>query len=326
MDAGILITIAAFAAAFLGVFAVNLVVVDIFQRDRQETLARLNNELMEQQRLRAKESVESRKGTDEFEEVLARAASESQDRKGLLQRLDEAIYQSGRNTSRGKIFLNSSIACFIGMLLGFVITRSAIVAAICGGVFAPIPFIALSIARLKRMTAILEQLPDALELMSRVLRAGQSITQGIGAVAEEFQPPISMEFGYCYEQQNLGLAPEVALHELSQRTGLLEMRIFVLAVLVHRQSGGNLTSMLDNIADVVRQRFKLRLEVKSLTAEGRFQAIVLLALPLVTWIGMYFIVRDYALKLFEHPPLIIATLSGMLFGAVWIRKIVNFDF
>lgn len=326
MSFGIFIIIAAFAAAFLGVFAVNLVVVDIFQRDRQETLARLNKELMEQQKLRAKESINTRKSKDEFEEVLSRAAAESQVRKGLLQRLDETIYQSGLDISRSKIFFNSCIIGAIGGLIGLLITRNWIFSAALSGLFATIPFIALSIARQKRMTALLEQLPDALELMSRVLRAGQSISQGIGAVADEFQPPISMEFGYCYEQQNLGLAPEVALHELSQRTGLLEMRIFVLAVLVHRQSGGNLTTMLDSIANVVRDRFKLRLEVKSLTAEGRFQAIVLLALPIVTWVGMFFIVREYALKLFEHPPLIIATLSGMTIGAIWIRKIVNFDY
>jgi tight adherence protein B len=326
MTGGVVIVIAAFAAAFLGVFTINLVVVDIFQRDRQEALARLNRELMEQQKQRAKESVQKREKKDEFEEVLLRAAEDTQHRKGFVQRFDEVIYQSGLNVSRSSILMKAVLLAAIGAALGFVVTRSGVVAGALGGLFAPLPLMYVSFARRRRMHALLSQLPDALELMSRVLRAGQSITQGISAVADEFSPPISMEFGYCYEQQNLGLAPEVALHELSQRTGLLEMRIFVLALLVHKQSGGNLTTMLDSISKVVRERFKLRVEIKSLTAEGRLQAIALLALPVVMWIGLFIIVREYALKLFEHPPLVAATLAGMVLGAAWIRKIVNFDF
>ena len=326
MSIGVFFVVAAFAAAFLGVFTINLVVVDIFQRDRQETLARLNQELMEQQKLRAKESVQGRNKKDEFEQILSRATAETDERKGMIQRLDEAIYQSGVNATRSGVLMKAALFAALSAAIVFLVTRNGIVAGATGGIFAALPIMYISFARRRRMHALLEQLPDALELMSRVLRAGQSITQAINAVADEFSPPLSMEFGYCYEQQNLGLAPEVALHELSQRTGLLEMRIFVLALLVHKQSGGNLTAMLDSIAHVVRERFKMRVEIKSLTAEGRLQAIALLALPIVLWLGLFFIVRDYAMKLFDHPPLVVATAAGMVVGAAWIRKIVNFDF
>lgn len=326
MSIGIFFVITAFAAAFLGVFAVNLILVDVFQRDRQETLARLNKELMEQQKLRAKEDAGKRSSGNDFEDVLRQAAAESQQKKGIIQRLDESIYQSGLNVSKSRIMINACLAGGVGLMLGYLITRSAIATGVFGGLFATVPFFYLNYARNRRMNALLQQLPDALELMSRVLRAGQSITQGIHSVAEEFKPPISVEFGYCYEQQNLGLAPQVALHELCQRTGLLEMRIFVLAVLVHKQAGGNLTSMLDSIAHVVRERFRMKTEIKSLTAEGRLQAIALLALPVVMWIGLFFIARDYAMSLWEHPPLVLVTGVGMVAGALWIRKIVNFDF
>jgi tight adherence protein B len=106
----------------------------------------------------------------------------------------------------------------------------------------------------------------------------------------------------------------------------MEVKIFVLAVLVHRQAGGNLTELLDNIAHVVRQRFKMRREIKSLTGEGRMQAIVLLALPIVVWFGLFFVTRDYALALMDHKSLLIATIASMLVGTLWIRSIVNFDF
>ena len=106
----------------------------------------------------------------------------------------------------------------------------------------------------------------------------------------------------------------------------MEIKIFVLAVLVHRQAGGNLTELLDNIAHVVRQRFKMRTEIKSLTAEGRMQAAVLLALPILVWFGLFAVSRNYAMALIEHRSLLIATITTMLLGTLWIRRIVNFDF
>ena len=148
----------------------------------------------------------------------------------------------------------------------------------------------------------------------------------MNAVAEEFKPPISSEFAYCYEQQNLGLAPEIAFRDLAQRTGILEIKIFVLAVLVHRQSGGNLAELFDKLSYIVRERFRIRGEIQSLTAEGRMQALILLILPLAIWAALFVINRAYALKLLEHPSLIIGMLIAMGVGAFWIRKIVNFDF
>jgi tight adherence protein B len=236
------------------------------------------------------------------------------------------MMQSGLQVSRTKVLFMCGVLGAACTLLVFAIFRNYLVAGLIGGVAGVIPIMYISIARRRRLEALRAQLPDAFELMSRILRAGQSVTQAIHAVSEEFKPPVNIEFGYCYEQQNLGLAPEVALHDLAQRTGLMEVKIFVLAVLVHRQAGGNLTELLDNIAHVVRQRFRMRREIQSLTGEGRLQAIVLLALPVAVWFGLFFITRDYAMKLLEHTTLLVSTLVSMLLGAVWIRRIVNFDF
>ena len=322
---GALVVLAAFLGAFLGIFAVNLILVDLFQRDREETLRRLNEELLEQQRQRAREQARSTK-KDPLSEIIDEAARASQRPKGLLQKLEEVTMQSGLRVTSAKLLTIGFAFGVVGALITYPIARNLAIAGAVGGAVAAIPLLYVSSARRKRLDLLRSQLPDAFELMSRILRAGQSVTQGIQAVSEEFKPPISVEFGYCYEQQNLGLEPEVALHELAQRTGLMEVKIFVLAVLVHRQAGGNLTELLDNIAHVVRQRFKMRREIKSLTAEGRMQASVLLALPILVWIGLYFVTRDYALSLLQHPSLLITTLSVMLVGAAWIRRIVNFDF
>ena len=102
--------------------------------------------------------------------------------------------------------------------------------------------------------------------------------------------------------------------------------IFVLGLLVHRRSGGNLTELLDNLASITRERFKIRGKIKALTAEGRFQAAALLVLPVAAFLLLMFISRPYAVKLLEHPYLIVTGFVSMTFGAVWIRQIVNFDF
>ena len=138
----------------------------------------------------------------------------------------------------------------------------------------------VQLKRKARLEKLLSQLPDAFDLMARVIRAGQTMSQALQAVADEFDQPIAAEFAYCYEQQNLGLPPEVAFRDLARRTGLLEIKIFVLALLVQQQTGGNLAELLDKLADVVRERFRIRGKIKALTAEGRMQALVLLVLPL----------------------------------------------
>ena len=162
--------------------------------------------------------------------------------------------------------------------------------------------------------------------MSRVVRAGQTMSQALQAVADEFAQPVAAEFAYCYEQQNLGLSAEAALRDLARRTGLLEVKIFVLAILVQQQTGGNLAEMLDKLAVVIRERARIRGKIKTLTAEGRLQAIVLLALPVFLLVVLMILNPTYTGVLLEHTNLLIAVLVSEVLGALWIRKIVNFDF
>ena len=181
-------------------------------------------------------------------------------------------------------------------------------------------------ARRKRLEALRAQLPDAFELMSRILRAGQSVSQAMQAVSEEFRPPVNVEFGYCYEQQNLGLAPEVALHDLAQRTGLMEVKIFVAGSA--RPSPGR--RQLDGTARQHRARRAAAIQnEKGNQKPHRRRANAgcrSARLADRVWFGLFFIARDYAMALVEHTSLLIATLTSMLIGTLWIRRIVNFDF
>jgi tight adherence protein B len=168
--------------------------------------------------------------------------------------------------------------------------------------------------------------PDAFDLISRVVRAGQTTTQAMRAVADEFPRPISLEFLLCHEQMNLGLSAEDALRDLARRTGLLELKIFALAMVVHRQTGGNLAELLDKLAEVVRDRFRIQGMIKSLTAQGRLQAGILLSLPPVMFVLLMILRPEYEILVIKYPIMIVMSLSLMAAGALWIRRIVNFDF
>jgi tight adherence protein B len=130
----------------------------------------------------------------------------------------------------------------------------------------------------------------------------------------------------CSEQQNLGLDPELALRQLARRCGLIELKIFVVAVLVQRQVGGNLSDILLGLSNVVRERFRIMGLINTLTAEGRLQAIILMALPPFLLLIMVVMNREYTRSLLDNPQLLYGMAGSMFLGWLWIRKIVNFDF
>jgi tight adherence protein B len=191
------------------------------------------------------------------------------------------------------------------------------------GGLAPLAFVRH--CRTARRNRFLLQLPTAFELMARVLRAGHSVPQAFQAVADTFEDPIAGEFSYCQEQQNLGLLPEITFRDLARRTGVLEMKIFVMAMIIQRQTGGNLSEVLERLALTIRDRVRLRGHIRTLTAEGRLQAAVLLVLPLVMFFVMRMVNRAYTDVLLQHTSLLAAMGAAMIIGGWWIRKIVNFD-
>jgi tight adherence protein B len=176
-----------------------------------------------------------------------------------------------------------------------------------------------------RKDKLLHQLPDAFDLMASILRSGSSVPQALQAVAESMDPPVSGELTRCQKQLNLGLQAEITFQDMAQRSGIVEMRIFVMALLIQRQVGGNLSMVLERLAVLIRARLKLKKQVHTLTAEGRLQAMTLLVLPFVMFGAMMVINPEYAMTLFKQVPLLIATGVMMLVGALWIRRIVQFD-
>ncbi len=311
-----LLTFGAVVTAVGGVYSI---VSDLYLRDRSRFGQRIDDEFRRRQRDRVKRS-------QVFHDLDALIPGPEVQRPSLRRRLEIMIEQAAVEVTPERLGAIALVAAVgLGTVLGLA-RQSVILGAASAVVGLILPFAYVEVQRRSRMGKMLAQLPDAFDLMGRVVRAGQTTSQALQAVSDEFAQPIAGEFSYCFEQQNLGLSPELALRDLARRTGLLEIKIFVTALLVQQQTGGNLAELLDKLAHMIRQRAKLRGQIQTLTAEGRFQAMILLGLPIMLFFIMLVINHQYTSELLEHPTLIAAVLGLESIGAVWIYKIVNFDF
>jgi tight adherence protein B len=315
------LSVMTFLAGVTAVAGVYSILTDLFLRDRSRITRRIDVEFVKRQRHLARKLSLFKDPGQVGVEVQTHA-----DDRGVRRRFEAMVEQSGLNITPQRLLAQAAAA---GLVLGGIVgvlsqIPVAGLIAVPIGVVAPLCYVQR--VRRARTAKLLGQLPAAFELMSRVVRAGQTISQALRAVSDEFPPPLAAEFASCYEQQNLGLSLESALRDLARRTGLLEIKIFVLALLVQQQTGGNLAELLDKLSGIIRERFQMHGQIKTLTAEGRAQAAVLLVLPLVMF-GMILLFNpDYAGMLLARPALIAGCLVSEGLGALWIRQIVNFDF
>jgi tight adherence protein B len=311
-----------FLAVVTAVAGVYSTLSDLFLRDRSRVGRRVDVEFLKRQRDRARKSSLFK---DPGQFAVEVSALDDPD-PGFRLRFEAMIEQSGLGLTPGRLLARAAtVGLALGALVGL-LSRNPLAALVAMPIGAVAPLLYVRRVRDARLEKLLGQLPDAFELMSRVVRAGQTIPQALQAVSDEFQPPLASEFAFCYEQQNLGLTTEAALRDLARRTGLLEVKIFVLALLVQQQTGGNLAELLDKLSTVIRERFQIRGQIRTLTAEGRIQATVLVVLPLVMFGFILFFNRDYADMLLARPRLVVGCLVSEGIGALWIRRITNFDF
>jgi tight adherence protein B len=311
----------AFLAGVCGVAGIYSILADLFLRDR----TRMERRLQEAFRTRNKAARQAPLFKD-LEELKARVEAEEPAASSLSQKFRIMVDQSGL-----KLTANQLLTLAAGLGLGFgavagLLRQSFLMGVIASLVGACVPLLYVRTKQKARLNKMLAQLPDAFDLMARVIRAGQTMSQALQAVADEFDPPISGEFTYCYEQQNMGLSPDLAMRDLARRSGLLEMKIFVLAMMVQQQTGGNLAELLEKLASIVRERFRMKAKIRALTAEGRMQAAVLLALIPFMFLVILMVNRSYGQVLLERPSLLLATAISEAAGALWIRRIITFDF
>jgi tight adherence protein B len=201
----------------------------------------------------------------------------------------------------------------------------ALIAAIVGGL---LPLLYLKQRRRRRISMFEEQFPEGIDLMGRAIRAGHPLSAGIRMVSEETKDPIASEFRQIFEEQRFGLPFEEALLGLADRNELADVRIFVTALLVQREVGGNLAEILDKISQTIRARFTIRRQLRVYTAQGRLSGYVLGAMPIVVGLAIYGLNPDYIGLMFEESLgrfLLLAAVTMQVIGYLWIRHIVNIE-
>lgn len=308
-------------AASLGLVTLVGLLRDWWSGDAARVRERIDTELTERSRTRARNSIVRRLSAREMQRIVSQKESPW----WRPERLNLLIEQAGLSFSPYLVLLWSLGAFLLVALPGMAFLPRAwqgLVLAVGAG---SLPFVWLCHMRRRREDRLRQQLGDVFELMSSTMRAGQSITDSMRAVATDFPAPIAEEFFICAEQQNLGLDPEIAFRQLAARNRISEIKTFVVAMLVHRQTGGNLSEILQTLSRMVRERQQLVGEIESLTAEARLQAWILMSLPPFLLGAMVVLNPEYAKDLFDRPQLLQLMAVGMFAGWLCIRKIIQFD-
>ena len=214
----------------------------------------------------------------------------------------------------------------VGLALALSLRQTMLMALLLGGAFGAMPLGYLYWLKNQRMATFERQLPEALELVSRALRAGHALSVGLKIVGDEAADPIGQEFRRVYDEIAMGVALPQALQNMTERVNSVDVRFFVTSVMVQRETGGNLAEIIDSLAGIIRSRFELLLKVSALSAEGRFSAVILLGLPVVVGALLYKMNPDYMGLLFTDPmgqTFITAGSIMMVLGAIVMKRMVN---
>ena len=240
----------------------------------------------------------------------------------LKQMLDQADLQ----ITPSRLVMFSGMAGMLAALAVSMISISILLMIVVGVVAAAVPFFHLYWKRKKRFEQFLEHLPDALDLMSRALAAGHAFSESMHMVSTEMPEPIATEFRKTYEEQNLGLSLKLALENLTDRIPLLDLRMCVTAVLIQRETGGNLAEILEKVAHTIRERFRIMGDLKTLTTSSRISAWLLCGLPIFVTFAITFLNPEYMTILWKDQRghyLIATALMLQVTGMLIVRKILK---
>jgi len=243
-------------------------------------------------------------------------------------KVQSLIAQAGLKTKAGKVILVSTVVGLATYMVSDHFLHHMIPASIIGLLAAAVPLAIVAWKRQRRMRQFEQRFPEALDLLGRAVRAGHAFTTGLEIVSKESSEPVAGEFRACFEEQNFGLPMRDALLNMAERMPLVDVRFFVTALLVQKETGGNLAEVLDELARVIRDRFRIYREVKVKTAQGRLTAIILIALPVFMLLALQGVNPSYVRVLFTDPlgPMVLGIAAIMqLIGSILIWRIVHIE-
>jgi tight adherence protein B len=241
-------------------------------------------------------------------------------------RLNEMLREANVSWSLGFFVLLTLVVALTAFLFTSLVTRSQVIATIVAGVSVGMAFLYVRMKRAKRVGKFNKQLPEALDLIARALRAGHAFTSGMRLVADEFEEPLGPEFAEAINEVNFGVSLPDALKNLARRIDSPELKYFVTSVVLQRETGGNLTEIIDGITRIIRERFKLQGKIRVLSAEGRFSAAVLTGLPFFCIVVLRLMNPDYLTVLWSEPEgrVLGGIALGMMFsGLIVMKKLIN---
>ena len=242
--------------------------------------------------------------------------------------LERWLQQSGTAMTISAVIMTTLMFGVLAAIATFMFTHlwwAAMLAFVAGLGIQPL---LLKHKRTKRIDRFEEHFPEALDLLSRAVRAGHAFSAGMKMVADELEDPVGPEFRKAFDEQNYGLPLKESLNALADRIPLLDVKFFATAVLIQRETGGNLAEILDNLANVVRERFKIRRQVRVHTAHGRFTGWVLMGLPAFLAVALMFINPEHMNLLFEEKlgqMMIAVCILMQLIGFIWIKQVVKIE-
>lgn len=284
-------------------------------------------------RLSAMASRRRGKNGDADPESLMLARSDDESIAALFNKMMESVPALGDYLDQADIQMSPAkfalicIACFIfGIVICVITPVPVLLGPVVGLVLSGLPAGWMMMKRKKRLAKFGRQMPEALELLGRSLRAGHSLNAGFGLVASETEAPLATEFGRCFEEQNFGIPLEEAIEDMAGRVPNMDLRFFATAVILQRQTGGDLAEILDKIGHLVRERLMILGQIQALTGEGRMSGAVLLALPPVLFLVMLKLNFEYVMMLFTDPIgryLLCGALVSQVLGALMIKKIIT---
>ncbi len=257
-----------------------------------------------------------------------RLAQKIVDKYQLGPKIGNFLEQAGMRWAPARLVHTCLLGFAGGVILGWMLTSSVIMAVALGGVAAAAPVFYIYRKRKARLHRFEELFPDALEFVSRSMRAGHAFSVSLEMIHREFQEPVAGEFRRTFEEHNLGLPIEIALQKLAKRVPSLDVHFFVSAVLLQKRTGGNLAEILDKLAYVIRERFKLRGRIRAVSAHGKMTATALSAIPAAVAILMFYTNPDYVKFFFKDETGNIMLGSAVflqLVGYMIMKKIVNIE-
>lgn len=243
---------------------------------------------------------------------------------GIL-KLDQLISQANAKYPMGFYILLTFVIATIGLLIGIIVIKNQLTAVMLFLLGGSIPFLYLIMLRRKRIEKFRKQLPEALDLMARALKAGHAFTNGFKLAADEFDDPLGPEFNEALDEINFGLSVPQALRNLAARMDCSEVKYFVMGVILQRETGGNLSELMGILSSLIREKFKFQAKVRTLSAEGRLSAIILIALPFFVAAWIWFSSPAYLSTLWIDPIgkiMMIGAAIMMVIGIIVMKKMV----